>query len=445
MPTSATADFRDWDGLLASRGAPVLLAELTDLCGSDETAAWDAFDEIEDATAHLEYTRYTFRYIRSARSAETVPFLVAALRGGAVLPDLRAPLVRLLTVIAVGWDEGLVPGGLPAAAPPDPTGPEGAGPATGDDFDGAADGIDIRDMWALPSHAAVGAELPRLLPLLADPDDEVREYTAYLCAWFPARADAVLPALRSRLAEEGSPRVRACLALALAMAAGGRHEPGDVDLVSRLAGDPDPLPRWAAAVALARLLGRAAPDGVVAELRAWAAVDRGTGGTAPPFVSNDVAAAAGAALLETGAAHDAATVEALCRGLLRAGHEEARHRVGALLAAAFPRGPVGAPPPPAELSGPQRRAVAAAALARSAWTDLGHFSDALRAYGLSPAAPPRSGGAGRTPEPDRWSLAAYAGLREWRRVEAASPADAPGVCRLWARPRRPPRAPPLWR
>lgn len=96
-------------------------------------------------------------------------------------------------------------------------------------------------------RAAVTAEVPRLLPLLADPDPEVRENAAYLLAHCPDMAEPVVADLRDRLAIEDVPLVRASLLAAL-----GHLDPtGCAGLLSAAVGDSHPAVRAAAALAIA--------------------------------------------------------------------------------------------------------------------------------------------------------------------------------------------------
>jgi hypothetical protein len=96
-------------------------------------------------------------------------------------------------------------------------------------------------------RAAVTAEVPRLLPLLADPDPEVRENAAYLLAHCPDMAEPVVADLRDRLAIEDVPLVRASLLAAL-----GHLDPtGCAGLLSAAVGDSHPAVRAAAALVIA--------------------------------------------------------------------------------------------------------------------------------------------------------------------------------------------------
>jgi hypothetical protein len=95
-------------------------------------------------------------------------------------------------------------------------------------------------------RAAVTAQVPRLLPLLADPDPRVRETAAYTLAQCPDTAGPVVAELRRRWPVEDVPLVRASLLAAL-----GRLDPtGCAGLLSAALGDPHPAVRAAAACAI---------------------------------------------------------------------------------------------------------------------------------------------------------------------------------------------------
>jgi HEAT repeat len=95
-------------------------------------------------------------------------------------------------------------------------------------------------------HAAVTAEVPRLLPLLADPDPGVRETAAYTLAQCPDMAGPIVAELRQHWAVEDVPLVRASLLGAL-----GHLDPtGCAGVLSAALGDPHPAVRAAAALAI---------------------------------------------------------------------------------------------------------------------------------------------------------------------------------------------------
>jgi HEAT repeat protein len=96
-------------------------------------------------------------------------------------------------------------------------------------------------------RAALTAQVPRLLPLLADRDPKVRETAAYTLAQCPDPAGAVVARLRERWAVEDVPLVRASL-----LGAGGRLDPaGCADWLAAALHDRDPAVRAAAALAIA--------------------------------------------------------------------------------------------------------------------------------------------------------------------------------------------------
>jgi hypothetical protein len=96
-------------------------------------------------------------------------------------------------------------------------------------------------------RAAVTAQVPRLLPLLADPDPKVRETVAYTLARCPDATGPVVAGLRERWAVEDVPLVRASL-----VAAGGRLDPtGCGEWLTEALGDAHATVRAAAALAIA--------------------------------------------------------------------------------------------------------------------------------------------------------------------------------------------------
>jgi hypothetical protein len=106
-----------------------------------------------------------------------------------------------------------------------------------------AAGVDVAAV-----RAALTAQAPRLLPLLADPDPRVRETAAYALAQCPEAEAPVSARLRERLAVEDAPLVRASL-----LAAGARLDAaGWAGRLSAALDDASPAVRAAAALAIAR-------------------------------------------------------------------------------------------------------------------------------------------------------------------------------------------------
>jgi len=107
----------------------------------------------------------------------------------------------------------------------------------------------------LPTYRAVHEGVPLFRKLLWDGDSEIEAQAAKLLAWFPAEADGSLEALWARL--ETAPQTVAGACLAAIGLLGGRHQ---VERLAPLLTDDDPYRRWGAAIALARIAGREAPD-----------------------------------------------------------------------------------------------------------------------------------------------------------------------------------------
>jgi hypothetical protein len=96
---------------------------------------------------------------------------------------------------------------------------------------------------------AVRPHAPRLLPLLDDADEAVRECAAYLVAWCDAPAALTGPALRRRWADEQVPLVRA----SVLAATGALDLDRGRSLAEATLHDPDPVLRAAAGWVLVRM------------------------------------------------------------------------------------------------------------------------------------------------------------------------------------------------
>ena len=107
----------------------------------------------------------------------------------------------------------------------------------------------------LPTYRAVREGVPLFRKLLWDGDPEIEAQAAKLLAWFPSEADGSLEALWARLEKAPQRVAGACLA-AIGLL-GGRHQ---IERLAPLLTDDDPWRRWGAAIALARIAGREAPD-----------------------------------------------------------------------------------------------------------------------------------------------------------------------------------------
>src|SRR5262249_50613688 len=70
--------------------------------------------------------------------------------------------------------------------------------------------------WVRAAHLAVVAGTPVYLRLLSDTDGSVRTTVPYVLAKCPERMEEIEPALRSRIATETDPEVKASVLMALA-------------------------------------------------------------------------------------------------------------------------------------------------------------------------------------------------------------------------------------
>ncbi|MFI0960911.1 HEAT repeat domain-containing protein [Streptomyces sp. NPDC021080] len=251
----------DWAELGHAYGRAVdVPGQLTALCGPDATARESALMSLFGNIFH-QGTRYS-------ASPYAVPFLARIALAGP--QSIRDGVLRLLTRLAIDWhDEYDLPRGIDIkawrAAAAELTMDEALAwyderIAAEPDKEKRGRLGEIRAEWAagrlmgsresaLRSYDAVRAQLPALLPLLDDPEPAVRSAAAYLTAWFPEEAPAVLPCLLHRLRVEDSVAVRATALVAVGLL-------GDAALVPRLSPELDatePLIRWAAATALARI------------------------------------------------------------------------------------------------------------------------------------------------------------------------------------------------
>jgi hypothetical protein len=223
------------------------------LCGlraSDPAVAEQALKDLFASITH-QGTRYP-------ATAPAVRFLAEL----ATAPDTpnRHHLLLLLAYAAVGTDRPSLPDGVDPGRLDDPTYAPGCGPGRRQD----------EVPWARAAYQAVSQVVPRLLGLLDDDDPRLRQATAYLVAWFPRHATACLRRLRARLAAEPDPNVNATTVVAVGLLAGAHGQVADAPVLAGLLGGPQPLVRWAAAIALARLFVAAPPEPAMAELLGWA-------------------------------------------------------------------------------------------------------------------------------------------------------------------------------
>lgn len=223
---------------------------LRDLRASDPAACEQALTDLFASITH-QGTRYP-------ATAPAVPFLAEL----ATAPDTlsRHHLLLLLAYAAVGTDWPSLPDGVDPGRLDDPTYAPGCTPGRRQD----------EVPWARAAYQAVAQEVPRLLELLDDEDPRLRQATGYLVAWFPQHAGACLGRLRARLGAEPDANAAATMVVAVGLLAGALGQVTDAPVLGELLGASEPLVRWAAAIALARLLVDAPPGPAVAELLGWA-------------------------------------------------------------------------------------------------------------------------------------------------------------------------------
>ncbi|MFF7138874.1 hypothetical protein ACFZBZ_42025 [Streptomyces sp. NPDC008196] len=275
----------DWAALRHAYGsAEDVPGQLRAVCGPDQEAQESAFRSLFSNIFH-QGSRYS-------ASPYAVPFLARiALAGPA---GARARALLLLTRLAIDWhDEYSLPLGIDTAAwraaaiSPEENlrwYDEQIAAETDEEqlkslregraYCAAGHPVDTRE-GALRSYDAVRAQLPALLELLGEQDPEIRTKTAYLLSWFPEEADAALLPLLACLDGEKDPVCVATVLVAVGLLAD--HDP-DGRLRHHLDHE-HPLPRWAAATALTRILvthPAAAPglppaERIAAELAAFGA------------------------------------------------------------------------------------------------------------------------------------------------------------------------------
>jgi hypothetical protein len=309
----------------------------------------------EDALRELCFT-IVHQGTRYSATAPAVPFLVEL----AIAPDThdRARLVNLLAYAAVGLDEASLPDGIVTLdqlrhTTTTPGHEHKYGP------------------WALAAYKAVQAALPALLPLLEAADDRLRRETAHLLAWFPSFAPASLPRLRARLDLETERDTQATMIVAIGLLAGANDDTGDTPWLSELLAGPDPIVRWAAATALARLVPEHEP--AVQELLGWLTDQPDTNpftldANPNAFPSHDdlpFGEYTLQTLVRPGPAARARVAEALLAKLHGASAEPAESLLWHLMVVAFEGDPQAPRPPFAGLNPLQQQIVAA--LIRMPW------------------------------------------------------------------------------
>jgi HEAT repeat protein len=215
-------------------------AELSHAYGSAEDVPdWLRDLRSADADDRLDARRRLYAAIdhqgtRYAASAPAVPFLYALAADPAT--EQRPEIVRLLGFLAIGYEEMWLPAGVDIA-----TWRRDVADAPADDAEYAG--------YEMATYDAVRATVPGLCALLADPDPRLRAVTAWTLAWFPEESALVVPRLLELVETERVPGVGANALVAAGLL-------GDAALADRLRpylAEGEPVLRWAAATALARL------------------------------------------------------------------------------------------------------------------------------------------------------------------------------------------------
>jgi hypothetical protein len=337
---------------------------------------------------------------RYQATAYAVPFLARL----ALEPSTfrRAEIVDLLGAITVGYDEVYLPAGIdPAAQRADfarlRTGREDR-LREYDEWVAAAtdEGDRQRRQWRrdlydyelevraaddhLAAYGAVRAQIPALRTLLAEHDPALRASVAYLLAWFPEEEAAEsLEKLTELLSHEADPRVKATAIVTLGLIGTPTLAAGIRDRLT----DADPLVRWAAAVALARLGENDAA--VVAALAEATANPPDAGeedGPSVRFLDGDLRGYASQSLIPLADALTDEAFDAVLAGLAGSREIAAFSIASAALRLAFPEGPAPVTPPFAELGERQRRVVRALAeLGPETWK-WANFAEIVAAWRL---------------------------------------------------------------
>ncbi|MEU5138148.1 HEAT repeat domain-containing protein [Streptomyces californicus] len=287
----AGLDDIDWAKLHHAYGsAHDFPGQLRLVCCDDEDLRKSAWLHLFNTIFH-QGSRYT-------SSAAAVPFFARIARSG---PEHARPTaLHMLTRLAVDWhDAYTLPAGIDTATwralaaenTPEKMAAwyEGRLAAENDperrsilkearDFCLEGGTPDIHAS-TLPCYDAVRTELRNLYPLMEDPDPEIRVRTAYLLAWFPEEGARIIPHLMACLDREQHTQARATALVAAGLV-------GDHSLLPRLRpylSVPEPLVRWAAATALARLLTTgSSPDAGGEELVARVIEELTHAATTPP-------------------------------------------------------------------------------------------------------------------------------------------------------------------
>ncbi|TYB98953.1 hypothetical protein FXF53_16700 [Micromonospora sp. WP24] len=356
----------------------------------------------DDALGTL-YTNVYHQGSRYQASAYAVPFLLELLADPAT-PD-RPAILALVTSLAIGPDEAVLPDGFPIGAYRRAA--EGgrellaAKPAPWSGTDETAkeyveyayveslDAADRERLWAyidVAVYDAARAGVPLFRDLLDDSDPWVRVGSAYALAWFPEAAAGSLPALArateaAQLTGAGAVEVATLLVAAGLLGAAPDH---------RVLADPRPVVRCAAAIGRSRVLGPETDPEAVEELLTWAAAPAGlddpTEGGWVPFLGGDLSGYAGLALRQLGPRHADRAFDALTERLPTVGGDQSLTVLGEALRLAFPDGPLPSGTPATALAPRQRRLAEVLSRSPAPWLidgqEFGNVAMLVEEYGL---------------------------------------------------------------
>ncbi|MFD0688410.1 HEAT repeat domain-containing protein [Actinomadura fibrosa] len=335
-------------------------------------------DERDAALGEL-YTNIHHQGSRYDAAVPAVPFLLA-LAADPATPG-REDLVYLLAALAVGLDESHLPGGVAIEEWRAEVGRLlDSGESERRAFEARHPWVDFEAARAmtvaeLAAYDAVRAGLPVLRRLMRDPDAAIRTAAAYALGWFPEDAEESIPALQALLDAETVPAVTANALVSAGLLGGEVLLPR---MREHLTGG-DPLPRCAAAIALARSGVTDMP--VIAELAAVCGSPPEPSGLTLAFLEGDLRAYAAASLAALDGAVPAEAVDAVLEGLSRTSETAAFPLASAALRLAF-GAPNKALPPFGELTDVQKRAVRVLGdLSPETWQWV-NLWEIVRAWGL---------------------------------------------------------------
>jgi hypothetical protein len=401
----ASLDMIDWADLTHAYGSA------TDV--PDQIRALRSADPgIRDKALHSLYGNIFHQGTRFEASAHAVPFLLE-LVADSETPD-RVAALGLLTQLAIGYGEQLLPSGYPldghraTAAGGDLLLAAGKEFADDDDDDEEEEDDWDEDLglfdylqtlepedeerlfayFALKAYDAVGAGLPVFRSLLADQNARLRAAAAYALAWYPGERSASLPPLlRAAVDEEPSVAATALVAIGLlgvpssetSSKTSSETSSETAVVLGAALDDSRDVVRWGAAIALSRLRGPEAGDRVADELLGWIARDD-VSYEAIPFNDGDLRGYAALALRELGDAHADALFAALLARLPALSGMQALPVAVVALRIAYPE-PLPAGTPFIALNDRQQRLLRVLADSRGVW-ELGNFLEVVTHYGL---------------------------------------------------------------